>query len=127
MEVYKLILESCRDLSGYIEQKTDLATFEMNISKINFCFSLITLDPSKSGEIIDIYLNLLRNNTLELLQYSLTIDIDENRLLVDFLQMLCYLYTAFKYERIRKYLEKTFLFDINTKWGLMLNIEDKRL
>ena len=46
---YQMVVKTCGELSIYINQTIDPVTFELLISKLNCCFSLITLNPAKSG------------------------------------------------------------------------------
>ena len=61
---YQMVLKTCGELGIYINQKIDIVTFELLISKLNCCFSLITLNPTKSNEIIEIYQKLLTINII---------------------------------------------------------------
>jgi hypothetical protein len=52
--------------------KIDIMLFTSNLANINTCFSLITLYPAKTEEILALYEKIITGTFLQTLQFSLT-------------------------------------------------------
>ena len=97
-----------------------------NIDKINRCFSMCTLFPENTEQIIRIFEEVLKGNFLSTLEYVLTMNLND-LILIEILKTLCYLYQASKFPSINRILTQSFLFNPHTMKGLMNNISDSRV